>query len=149
MTIRPFREKDRERVLAMLGERRAIDSPSHRVQVLEEEGAVDGVALWVAPDAGDEGYLGPVALEAGAGPGVTGDWRPFYRLVAACAREAGDAGLKRGRFTVRDRALLRRIQRDFDVQPEASGWDPATREPVQWDVHVDIPDALRQLERVT
>ncbi len=153
MTIRPFREEDRDRVLALLGERWAIDSPSHHLQVLEAstgstglEAGVAGVALWVEPDAGEEAYLGLVAVTAGPAPG---DWRPFYRLVAGCAREAVDRGFGRGYFSVHDRGLLGRIQRDFDVRPEPSGWDPATREPVQWEVHVDLQDALRQLERVT
>lgn len=140
--IRPFREEDRAQALAFLEDARAIDSPGHRVHVAEgEAGAVKGVALWVKPDAGEEGYLGLVAV------GAPGRWDLFYRLVAAAAQDALDQGFRRGFFVVPNKGLLARIQRDFDVEPQPSGRDPVTGEPAQWRIHVDLEDALRQLER--
>lgn len=147
MGVRPCRDDDRERAQALLGDARAFDSASHKLHVLEEPlrpgepAQVAGVALWIKPDVGDEGYLGPVAVD------LPNRWDLLYQLVAGCVREALAQGLRRGYLTVRDPRLLHRIQRDFTFDVRPSGWDPASGEPVQWDVRADLEDALAQLER--
>jgi hypothetical protein len=62
--VRPYRALDRVRAVELLGDARALDSPSSRVHVLEVEGAVAGGAVLVLPDAGEEAYLGTIALTA-------------------------------------------------------------------------------------
>jgi hypothetical protein len=140
--VRPYRASDRERALELLGDTRALDSPSSRVHVLEDEGVVSGAAVLVLPDAGDEAYLGTISL---ASPG---DLSATYALAAACALEALDAGFRRGRFTLLDHRLLDLLRRDFTIDARPSGWDPVTAATHQWDVTVDLEDALAQLERV-
>ena len=137
-TVRPYEPRDRARVLELAKDPRAIDSPGPRIIVAEASAAL---ALWVRPDAGDEGELGPVIAPAG-------DRRLFYRLVERACRQAIDEGLERGTFTLSDERLLRLLQREFRIEPQASGWEPATGRPVRWDVHVDLRDALRQLQEV-
>lgn len=139
--IRPYKPADRAKALEFLKDERAIDSPNHRI-VMDDAGR--GLALWVKPDAGEEAYLGPVLVA----PTVT-DRTLFYRLVAATAQAALDEGFKRAYFTIHDSRLLKRLQRDFDVDPEPAGWEPNTGKVVQWDIHVDLADALRQLKAVT
>lgn len=140
MAIRPYEEHDRKKALEFLKDSRAIDQAHHRIHV-DDAG---GLALWMTPGAGEEAYLGPVLT-------THGDRRLFYRLIAATAQAALDEGFKRAYFTISDPRLLRQLQRDFDIDPQPSGWEPNTnfQVPVQWDVHVDLADALRQLKRVT
>lgn len=138
--VRPYEERDRDDVLAVLGDARAIDSPCNRLFVASHSPSA-GVAVWVKPDAGEEGYLGAVETPAGG-------WKLFYQLVAAACEDAIAQGFRRGYFTVLDDKLLRRLERTFDIHPEACGWEPNTGRPVQWEVHVDLTDALRQLQAV-
>jgi hypothetical protein len=142
METRPYRPADRQRALELLGDARALDSPSQRVHVLEKEGIVSGAAVVVLPDAGDEPHLGEIALAA------PGDLNAVYLLAAACAREALAAGFRRGRFTLLDHRLLDLLRRDFTFDARPSGSDPVTARPLQWDVTVDLEDAIRQLARV-
>jgi hypothetical protein len=74
--------------------------------------------------------------------------RLFYQLVNACARDAIARGYKHASFTVRDARLLSLIQRDFTVQAEPSAWDAGSGEPVQWEIRVELEDALQQLGSV-
>lgn len=136
MTVRPYEPRDRDLALALLKDPRAVDSPGHRIVVAE---GTEGLALWLKPDAGEEGELASVLTP-------TGDRRLFYELAAAACRDAIDHGLTRGSFTIHDEQLLHRLQRDFRIDPTPSGWEPNTEHAVQWDVHVDLRDALQQLK---
>ena len=142
MAIRPFRDQDRAEVLTLVGDPRTIDSPGHHLHVAEDEGAIVGAVVWLQPDAGDEAYLGSVTVN------VPDRWDLFYSLVRQTALDAQQRGFTKAVFTVHDPRLLRRLERDFIIDPQPSGWNPVTHEPVQWRVAVDLADALRQLERV-
>jgi len=140
MSTRRYTAADRSAAIDQLGDRRAVDQAAHRLHVAEG-GPAAGVALWVEPLPGrdSEALLGTVKV-------AVEDRRLFYQLVAACAQDALDRGFERARFTVRDRRLLLRIQRDFIIEPQAIGRDPETGEAVEWEVSVDLQDALEQLE---
>lgn len=97
--------------------------------------------VWAWPDAGGDALLGAVAVSEAK------RWDLFYGLVRAAAAEARALGFGRGSFRVQDGRLLDRLQRDFSIEPWAAGWDPATGEPVEWVVEVDLTDALAQLDR--
>lgn len=140
MSIRRATAADRSALLERLGDARAIDQATHRVHVAAS-GAEEGVAIWMEPGPGGDPYLGSVKAPAG-------DRKLFYQLVRACAQDALDQGYRRAFFTVRDHRLISRIQRDFDVDPVAIGWDADSGDPVEWEVHVDLDDALGQLRRV-
>jgi hypothetical protein len=139
---RPLEPRDRERALDLLGDARTLDSPSSRIHVLEDEGVVSGAAVVSLPDVGDEAQLGAIALE------TPGDLNAVYRLAAACARDALAAGFRRGTFILLDHRLLDLLRRDFTIDARPSGWDPVTARPLQWEVTVDLDDALAQLARV-
>ncbi len=137
---RPYEPSDRADAIAQLGDVRAIDQASHHVHTAEG-GPAAGVAVWVEPGPGGEPYLGNVKLP--------GDNRQlFYRLIEACARDAIQRGYGHASFTVRDDQLLSLIQRDFTVEAEPSAWDADTGDPVQWELHVELEDALQQLRSV-
>lgn len=141
MATRPVTDAERGRAAAVLGDARALASPRSHAHVAEE-GPGRGVALWLEPPpGGEEGCLGTVLVPPGPSP------RLFYDLALACARDALSRGVRRGYFTLKDAALLARIQRDFEVEPQAAGWEPVTGRPVAWEIHVDVEDAVRQLER--
>ena len=141
MTIRPFRDQDRGPLLTFLGDARGIDSPSHRLHVAEEGGAIVGAAVWTQPDAGEEPLLGTVIAPPGR-------WDLFYGLVKAAAQDALARGFKRARFTLLDRRLLVKLRRDFSIAPVVLGRDPRTGRAVSWEVLVELPDAIRQLDQV-
>ena len=144
MTTRPYRHSDREHVVALLADGRAVDTPGLRVQVAEEAGAVVGAAVYrVSEGGGQDARLGAVV--------AADDSRiRMYALVRACALDAMREGHTHGSFTVRDRRLLDRLRRDFRVDPKPSAWEPsATTEPgapVEWTVEVDLADAVGQLD---
>jgi hypothetical protein len=106
------------------------------------DGPAQGLAVFSVPDAGDTARLGLVFTP----PGVP--WSRFYRLVRACVDEALARGFRKGRFEVRDAALLARLQATFTIDPQPFGRDPLTGEPVTWSVEVDLADALAQLGAV-
>ncbi len=139
MTVRPFREQDREGALAFLVDARAIDSPGHHLHVIEQDAALQGVSLWFATSPA-EGRLAAVHTAEDQ------PRRTFYQLAAAACRDAIATGLTEGAFEVRNPALLRSLQRDFAIDPRPSAWDPVTREPIQWTIKVNLRDALRQLQ---
>lgn len=109
-----------------------------RVHVAEEDGRVVAAAVWEQPDAG-LCQLGACAVE--------GDSRVrLYALVRSVVQAATGAGNERGFFRLKDRALLGRLARDFRIEPVAAGWDPVSREAVEWTVEVDLADAREQLD---
>ncbi len=136
---RPYEQSDRTAAIEELGDARAIDQTSHRM-VTADAGAAAGIALWIEPGPGGEAYLGEVEL-----PGD--DRRLFYQLIEACAQDALDRGFKHASFTVHDARLLSLIQRDFNVEPQPSAWDPDSGQAASWEVRVDLQDALVQLRR--
>ena len=141
MTIRPFRDQDRGPVLTFLGDPRTLDSPSHRLHVAEEAGAIVGAAVLIVPDAGDQVSLGFVTAPPGRRD-------LFYRLVRACAQDALSRGFTRGYFPIHDERLLDLLRRDFAIAPIVVGRDPLTGRVTSWEVPVDLADAVRQLDRV-
>lgn len=138
---RPYRESDRERAVALLGDARSLQAPGGHAHV-SDGGVDDGIVVWYEPAANEEPYLGAVILPAGALR------QRFYRLVLACAEDALARGFARGRFHVRDERLLTRIQRDFTVDARPSGWEANTGRAVEWEIVVELEDAVRQLRRV-
>ena len=79
-------------------------------------------------------------IAPGDGPG-----RVFYELALACANDAIARGYDRGYFTIKDHGLLRLLQRTFRIDPVAVGWEPEGGSPSEWEVHVDLRDAVEQL----
>jgi len=135
--VRPYTQVDRAAAEALLGDARPLDAPESHVHVAD-----DGIALWLDPPVGgDEPYLGPVLCPAGPG-------RRFYELVLACAKDALQRGYRRGYFKIKDPALLRVLQATFRIEPVAAGWLPESGRPAEWDVHVDLVDAIEQLRGV-
>lgn len=137
---RPYQTLDRAEAIAQLGDTRAIDQAAHHVHTAEG-GPADGVAIWIEPGPGSEPYLGNVKLP--------GDNRQlFYQLIKACAQDARKRGYAHASFTVRDARLLSLIQRNFTVEAKPSAWDADTSDPVQWEIRVELEDALQQLRSV-
>jgi len=139
MPTRPYRPEDRERAIAALGVR-SVDQATHHIHV-GDAGPDAGIALWVEPGPGGEPYLGAITLPSP-------DRALFYELARASAQDALDRGYTHASFTLQDAALLALIERDFDVEAEPSAWDGGTGEAVQWEVRVDLRDALNQLGSV-
>ncbi len=137
---RPYETSDRASAIEQLGDARAVDQVSHRIHTAES-GPAAGVAVWVEPGPGGEPYLGAVKVPSD-------DRQLFYQLIEACAQDALDRGYQHASFTVHDARLLSLIRRDFTVEATPAGWDPESGQPVQWDIRVDLQDALEQLQRV-
>ena len=137
---RPYKTSDRHEAIKQLGDARVIDQASHHVHTAEY-GPTGGVTVWVEPGPGGEPYLGDVKLPAD-------NRRLFYQLIKACARDAIARGYEYASFTVRDARLLSLIHRDFKVDAEPSAWHAGTGDPVQWEIRVEMEDALRQLRSV-
>lgn len=137
---RPYQPTDRASAIAELGDARTVDQASHRIHTAEG-GPAAGVAVWVEPGPGGEPYLGDVKLP-------TDDRRLFYQLIEACAQDALSRGYEHASFTVQDAQLLSLIQRTFTVKATPAGWDPESGRPVQWDIRVELRDALEQLQKV-
>jgi hypothetical protein len=132
----------RDRVAAgQLAGAEALASRGSLVYV-HADGPAAGLAVFSVPDAGDTAELGLVYTP----PGVP--LARFYRLVSFGVGELIARGFRKGRFEVRDGALLRRLQRTFVIDAQPSGRDPVTGEPVTWTVEVDLVDALAQLGAV-
>jgi hypothetical protein len=140
MAVRTIQETERAQAAALLGESRSLDSKRVRALV-HEQGPAAGLALWVEPAGGGEPLLGAVITPAGAGA-------TFYELALACAEDALARGHRSASFRVKDALLLHEVQRTFHVEPVASGWTPRTGEPSEWDIRVDLPDAIGQLRAV-
>ena len=140
--VRPYAPADRAASAALLGDARPLDAPRSHAH-LAGAGAVDSLALWLEPPAGvAEAYLGPVITPAPPKAGA------FYELVLACANDASERGYERGYFTIKDAGLLRLLKRTFRIDPVATGWEPEGGSPSEWEVHVDLRDAVAQLHSV-
>jgi hypothetical protein len=137
---RPFRPADRASAIEELGDARAVDQTSHRVHTANG-GPAAGVAVWVEPGPGGEPYLGEIKLPSD-------DRQLFYQLIQACAQDAFSRGHEHASFTVHDARLLSLIQRTFTVDAIPAGWDPESSLPVQWDIRIELQDALEQLDLV-
>lgn len=141
-SIRPVKPTDRPALLAKLdSDPRIIDSPSQRIHVAEENGNVVGLSIWLQPDAGEEALLGNVIAPPDR-------WDIFYRLIKAAIEDALAQGFTRGRSTIYDKRVLEKLQRDFDIEVQPSGWVPNTRVPTQWDMVVDLAGTIEKLDRV-
>jgi hypothetical protein len=133
----------RDRVAGrLLAGAEALASLGNLVYV-HDDGPAAGLAVFSVPDAGDTAMLGLVYTPPGA------PLSRFYRLVQAGVEELIARGFRKGRFEVRDAALLRRLQATFTIDAQPFGRDPLTREPVSWTLEVDLVDALAQLGGVT
>ena len=136
---KPYEPSDRAAAIDALGDSRAVDQTSHRI-VTAKAGAAAGLALWMEPGPGGEPYLGEVKPPRD-------DRRLFYQLIEACAQDALDRGHQHASFTVHDARLLSLIQRDFNVEPQPSAWEPDSGQAASWEIRVDLQDALVQLRR--
>ena len=137
MNVRPYEATDREEARALVGGVRSVDDPHNHVHVAEgEQGRLAGAAVWHEPAAGAPGGLA-VMLAGGSSYDTT------YRLVLACVEDAIARGHRAGTFCLQDPGLLRRLERDFTISPQPSGWRRGR--PVEWSVTVDLVDARAQL----
>ncbi len=138
MTVRPAQPDDRARVLDLLGDSRAIDSPGQEVHVVEEGGRVVGASVGIAPN-GPDGILGAIMLEQ---PGRTD---LFHELLLANVERAVELGYQHGYARVRRRSIVRRVERTYDLQAKPFGRNPRTGEPIGWTFRVHLPTFLEQL----
>ncbi len=140
---RPYTPADHEAASALIGDVRPLGMAGCHAHLSGGEGAVDGVALWLEPPPGsEEAYLGPVVA-----PGIRLGLR-YYELVLACANDALDRGYRRGYFTIKGRGALRDLTDAFRVEPVATGWETEGDRAREWEVHVDLPDAIEQLRNI-
>jgi hypothetical protein len=141
--LRPFEAADAEAARALIGDIRPLRAAGGHAVVSTKDGVLDGVALWFEPPAGsEEAYLGPV-IAPGVSPGLR-----FYEMVLMCARDAAGLGYLQGFFTVKDRGLLRMLTQAFRISPVATGWETEGGMPREWEVHVDLTDAIEQLREM-
>jgi len=116
------------------------------------DGPAQGLAVFSVPDAGDPSSgsgLGTARLGlVFTPPGPSAEGR-FYRLVRFGVEELVARGFKKGRFEIRDAALLKVLQATFTIDARPYGRDAVTGEPTSWSVEVDLEDALAQLRKVT
>ena len=138
MTVRPAQAGDRARVLDLLGDRRAIDSPGQEVHVVEEGGRVVGASVGIAPN-GPDGILGAIVLERPRRTDL------FHRLLLANVERAIELGYQHGYAHVRRRSIVRRVERTYQLQAKAFGRNPSTGRPTGWMFRVHLPTFLEQL----
>lgn len=138
---RPLEDADRGQAAAILGDERALDAPDTHVFVAAT-GADDGIAVWRESAPGEEPELGSVIVPPAAGR------EQLYQLALACAMDARSQGYTRAHFRVLDGRLLAQLRRDFNIDSRARGWEPNTGRPVEWEIEVELEDAIRQLGRV-
>ncbi len=155
MTIRPYdNTRDRASLLTWAVNKQSLDSPTNRILVLDElndagkpTGLLAGFVFWTRPDAGDEAYLGAVNVAM-----VQGSFaqrrRAFYELIRAAVQDIIADGFTRGFFSLFDERLLAQVDRDFNINSLPSARHPTTGQPVQWDIHVNLADALDQLNTI-
>lgn len=139
--MRPIEDGDRQRAAATLGDAAVLDAGDTHV-IVGPGGADDGVAVWREAAPGEEPELGSVVVPATAGR------RRLYELALACATDARTRGYRRAHFRVLDGRLLAQLQRDFAIEARPRGWEPNTGRPVEWEIEVDLDDAIGQLGRV-
>lgn len=138
---RPLEDADRPRAATILGDERALDAPDTHVLVAAT-GADDGIAVWREPAPGEEPELGSVMVPAAAGR------EQLYQLALACAMDARSRGYARAHFRVLDERLLAQLERDFKIDPQPCGWEPNTGRAVEWEIEVELEDAIGQLGQV-
>jgi hypothetical protein len=139
--VRPIEDGDRQRAAAVLGGAAVLATGDTHV-IVGPGGADDGIAVWREPAPGEEPELGPVIVPAAAGP------RRLYELALACAQDARARGYRRAHVRVLDERLLAQLERDFTIDARPRGWEPNTGRAVEWEIEVDLDDAVGQLERV-
>ena len=142
MSTRSFREQDRARVLALLGDRRALDSQGRRLHVAEATGSgIVGASVWFPISA--EPKTGHLAVTTQA----PADIGTVYELALSACDDALAEGYVIGTFEVRNSAFLAQLQRHFSIDAKPSAWSPATKLPKQWAVEVNLQDARQQLQQ--
>ena len=129
MTVRPAQPDDRARVLDLLGDRRAIDSPGQEVHVAEEGGRVVGASLGIAPN-GPDGILGAIILEQPERTDL------FHELLLANVERAVELGYQHGSAHVRRRGIVRRVERTYGLRARPFGRDTRTGRPTGWTFRV-------------
>lgn len=141
MLVRAYQTGDDAKVTQLLG----LDATSarpHRIVLAQEGDTVKGAAIWQG-EPGGVAQLGDVALTDANRRDV------FYSLIRGVALAMIGEGFTRGTFTLRDPALLARIERDFRVATKVTGREPSNDGsglPLTWEITVDLEDAINQLE---
>lgn len=136
ITTRPYDElADHDDAVILIGDIRAVNERSNHVHVAVDEGRIVGAALWHQPDDGE-----PDAVVVNVAPGET--MRTFYKLLAACIEDTIAHGHTTATVAVHDRALLRQLTRDLQLQPVAVGRNTRTGEPAYHTVSVDLRQVL-------
>ena len=138
MTVRPAQPDDRARLLELLGDRRAIDSPGQEVHVAEEGGRVVGASVGIAPN-GPDGILGAIMLEQPERTDL------FHELLLANVERAVVLGYQHGSAHVRRRGIVRRVERTYGLRARPFGRDTRTGRPTGWTFRVHLPTFLDQL----
>lgn len=141
--VRPYRSEDLAAVRELARDGRALSARGVRAHVAAGDPRA-GLAAWVET-AGDESVLAIAATDARYVSPNNGR-RLLYMLALACAREALQRGVLRGRFVLRDARLRAAIARDFAVETEARAVDPVSGVAVEWVARVDVAEAVRKLE---
>ncbi len=126
---RPMVDSDRKAALAALGDPRAIDQPRQKV-------LTDGEAFITVDLARTTPHIGAIA-------GNVRGLSALYALALAACELALDAGFTVGTFTIHDRALLRRIQRTFNVVTTITALSDGV--PACWEITVNLADARQQV----
>ena len=136
MSIRPYRPTDD--VDDLVGDRAALTIAYNHAHVAQGFATITGLAIWHEPESGAPNGLF-ISLRSGGTPA------DMYALVEACVEDAIARGHTQATFTIYRRALLQQLQRDFTISAIVTG-RRQRRGAVEWDVTVDLADALDQLQ---
>ena len=140
-SVRPAEERDRAALFLLLGRDTALDQPQHHPLVYEDDvsGRILGASTLVVPAGGDP-RIGAVQLRDATRLDV------FHALVVAVVQAAVDAGFEFGEAPlVRDRAVLSFVRTFYAVEPEVTGRDGATGDPIEWRFRVHLPSTLARI----
>lgn len=137
--IQPYEATDLDAAVALGIDSRGVDDSGMHLHVAKKDGAVVGVGVLLA-DSQSEAYLAFIGTKVR-------DWPLMFQLAAACCQDAIDQGHIRGYFVIKSATLLERVKAEFDIKVEVRGRHPGNQEAAEWEIHVDLADAMVQLAR--
>jgi len=163
MIIDKFQSSDREEIINLLKtipnltnitdiEEKTVDQDCTHIHIAKDDnGKIIGGAVWMKPTEGDEAELMCIVTEQGNFCNTllnpTGSFSTYYKLIVACIEDALAQGMTKGVFTIRNKTLIGTLKKTFNIKPIVRGVNLGEGDN-EWEVHVDLEDALTQVKGV-